>query len=60
MYMRKKNLGGAIKKKTTKFWTSSKHGGVVSCAAKPFIEKRYGHVLRGGGGSKGHVQSSFL
>ena len=32
------SLRGAIKKKTTKFWT--------------FIEKRYGHVLRGRGGQR--------
>ena len=31
----------------------------VSGAAKPFIGKRYGHVLWGEGGSKGLVQSSF-
>ena len=42
---------GSHKKKTTKFWTSSKHvGGGVSGAAKPFIEKRYG---QGGRGVKG-------
>ena len=36
-------------KTTTKLWTLSKHGGGVSGAAKLFIEKRYGHVFRGGG-----------
>ena len=33
-------LRGAIKKKPTKFWTLSKHGGAVSGAAKLFFEKR--------------------
>ena len=38
------------KKKTTKFWTLSDKGGGVSAAAKLFIDERYGHVHRGGGG----------
>ena len=42
---------GSHQKKTTKLWTLSKHWG-VSGAAKPFIEKRYGHVLRGEGGQR--------
>ena len=43
-------IRGAIKKKTTKLWTSSKQAGRgVSDAAKPFIKKRHGHVLRGKG-----------
>ena len=45
--------GSHQKKKITKFWTLSKHGGVgVSGAAKLFFEKRYGHVLRGEGGQR--------
>ena len=39
-------LGEPSKKKTTKVWTSSKHGWGVSDAAKPLIEKKFGHVFR--------------
>ena len=39
----------AIKKKTTKFRTLAEKGG-VSTAAKLFIEKKYGHMYKGGGG----------
>ena len=49
---------GSHKKKPTKFWTLSKHGG-VSGAAKLFIEKRYGHVLRGEGGQRASSKVVF-
>ena len=42
--------GSHQKKKTTKFWTLSEKGGGVSAAAKLFIDEKYGHVYRGGGG----------
>ena len=50
---------GSHKKKTTKFWTSSKHGGGQR-RSQTFYQKKVWTCFKGGGGSKGHVQSSFL
>ena len=47
-----KLIRGAIKKKTTKFWTLSKYGEGGSAAQPNLLsKKRYGHVLRWEGGS---------
>ena len=43
---------GAIKKKLPNFGHCPNMGERVSGAAKPFIEKRYGHVFRGEGGRR--------
>ena len=53
------DLGEPSKKKTTKLWTLSKHGGGVSGPAKLFFEKRYGHVLRGEGGQRASSKVVF-
>ena len=62
--IRKRPLTGlreAIKKKKLRnFGHCPKRGGRVSTAAKLFIEKRYGHMYRGGGGGlELLVQNSF-
>ena len=54
-----KLIRGAIKKKLPNFGHRPNMGG-GQCRSQTFIEKRYGHVFRGEGGSKGLIQSSFL
>ena len=52
---RHKTVRGPIKKKPPNFGHRPNMGG----AGKPFIEKRYGHVLRGEGGQRASSKVVF-